>query len=59
MSGFVSIFVDGNKVIPQWLFLQQENVKGDLKQEFSEAGIQSTPVLQTVYLEEENTPTSG
>lgn len=50
MSGFVSSFADGNKVFPQWLFFQQENGKGDLKQGFSEAGIQSTPVLQTVYL---------
>lgn len=29
---------------------KQENVKDDLKQGFSEAGIQSTPVLQIVYL---------
>lgn len=42
----VSIFADGNKIILQWLSFQQENVKGDLKQVFSEAGsTQSNPVL--------------
>lgn len=50
MSWFVCIFADGNKMILQRLSFQQENVKGAVKQVFSEAGIQSTPVLQTVYL---------
>lgn len=37
-------------MILQRLSFQQENVKGAVKQVFSEAGIQSTPVLQTVHL---------
>lgn len=50
MSWFVCIFADGNKMILQRLSFQQENVKGAVKQVFSEAGIQATPVLQTVHL---------
>lgn len=36
-------------MILQRLSFQQENVKGAVKQVFSEAGIQATPVLQTVH----------
>lgn len=50
MSWFLFSFADSNKTILQWLSFQQEDVKGDLKQVFREAGIQSTPILQTVHL---------